>query len=59
MKEMICGMPPLFTPQQFAELTGGEVNERTVRRKCATGEIPAVKAGKKWFIVRDKLLESA
>lgn len=59
MKEAMRDMPPLFTPQQLADMTGGQLNVSTVRRKCATGEIPAVKVGKKWFVVRDRLLESA
>lgn len=59
MKEELREMPPLLTPQQLADMTGGQVNVSTVRRKCAAGEIPAVKVGKKWFVVRDKLLETA
>lgn len=59
MKDELREMPPLLTPQQLADMTGGQVNVSTVRRKCAAGEIPAVKVGKKWFVVRDKLLETA
>lgn len=59
MKEELREMPPLLTPQQLADMTGGQVNASTVRRKCATGEIPAVKVGRKWFVVRDRLLETA
>ena len=59
MKEELREMPPLFTPRQLADMTGGQLNECTVRRKCASGEVPAVKVGKKWFIVRDRLLETA
>lgn len=59
MKEELREMPPLLTPQQLADMTGGQVNVSTVRRKCAAGEIPAVKVGKKWFVVRDRLLETA
>ena len=59
MKEELREMPPLLTPQQLADMTGGQVNVSTVRRKCAAGEIPSVKVGKKWFVVRDRLLETA
>ena len=59
MKDELREMPPLLTPQQLADMTGGQVNVSTVRRKCAAGEIPAVKVGKKWFVVRDRLLETA
>lgn len=59
MKDTLRDMPPLFTPQQLVDMTGGELSASTVRRKCATGEVPAVKVGKKWFIVRDRLLETA
>ena len=54
MKDELREMPPLLTPQQLADMTGGQVNVSTVR-----GEIPAVKVGKKWFVVRDRLLETA
>ena len=59
MKDELREMPPLLTPQQLADMTGGQVSVSTVRRKCAAGEIPDVKVGKKWFVVRDRLLETA
>ncbi len=27
------------------------INMQTIRRKCRRGEIPAIKEGKKWFIL--------
>ena len=59
MKEELREMQPLLTPQQLADMTGGQLNASTVRRKCAAWETPAVKAGKKRFVVRDRLLETA
>lgn len=54
---MSAEMPPLIPTEAMAEMTG--VNVRTIREKCATGELPAVKVGRRWFVVRDELLKAA
>lgn len=48
--------PTLVSVEQFSEMTGLHVC--SVRRMCRTGQIPAVKLGRKWFIGVEKALEA-
>lgn len=46
--------PTLVSVEEFSEITGLHVC--SVRRMCRTGQIPAVKVGRRWLIGLDKAL---
>lgn len=46
--------PPMVSPKQLGELTG--MHPETVRRLCQSGQLPARKIGKQWFIDREEVL---
>lgn len=56
---MLCDLPEVMSPNQYAEITGE--NAQSVRYRCQTGVLPAVKDGRRWLIPRDlifgKLIE--
>ena len=43
-----------ITPQEAAQLVG--VCERTIRRACERGELPAARIGRRWRINREKFI---
>lgn len=43
----------LLTVSQAAELLG--IAEPTVRKLCASGELPAAKLGKRWYVSQKRL----
>ena len=45
----------LMTVPDLAELFG--VGESTARRWCASGEVPAVMVGRRWYVPRSRLME--
>lgn len=48
-------MPLLLSTKDLCSIFG--VDERTIRYKCESGQIPAVKVSGKWFVDRDVLRE--
>lgn len=52
----IEAMPALLSTYQYARITGETANG--VTRRCANGELPAVKVGNKWRINKVKALEA-
>ena len=44
-----------LSPREVARMTGA--CERTIRRACERGELPAVRIGRRWFISRERFLE--
>ena len=46
--------PPMVSPRQLGELTG--MHPEAVRRLCQSGQLPARKIGKQWFIDREEVL---
>lgn len=60
MKKAVCknwaDMPELLDIETVSLILG--VSSNTVRRLCRTGEIPALKVGKRmWRIAKSKLME--
>lgn len=51
----VSGAPPLITPDELSRMTGGESKPDVIRRKCREAELPAVKIGNKWYIVKEML----
>lgn len=52
----IEAMPALLDTYQYARITGESPN--AITRRCANGELPAVKVGKAWRINKVKVLEA-
>ena len=44
-----------MTVEQFAKFAG--CSTYTVRRKCRTGELPAMKAGKRWMVLAQEYVD--
>lgn len=49
------GPDELLTAQQVADELQGRVTVRTVTEWCATGKLPALRAGRKWLVTRRAL----
>lgn len=47
-------MKPMLTPNEVAELLGGDTTATWVREQCAAGEIPAFKIARQWKIDPDE-----
>lgn len=47
----------VMTVEEFAEFA--LMHEETVRRKCREGEIPAMKAGKRWAVFAQEYADEA
>lgn len=50
-------LPELMTVAEFAKYA--RVTEKTVRRSCQNGSLPAIRVGGCWRIVVEKALETA
>lgn len=46
-------MNPLMTCKEAAEVL--RCSERTVRAKCASGELPAMRFGRRWLVIAERL----
>lgn len=44
-----------MTVEEFSEFSGCSV--WTVRKKCQTGELPAIKAGKRWKVFAQEYVD--
>ena len=50
-EEMLAEMPDLVKIETFLEKKLVEINRRTLRNWCLTGQVPgAIKKGKYWYI---------
>lgn len=48
-------LPLILNTEEVAEILG--ISGQTVRKECATGGLPAVRVGRRWFISREKLFK--
>lgn len=48
-------LPLILNTEEVAKILG--ISGQTVRKECATGGLPAVRVGRRWFIPRDKFFE--
>lgn len=53
--EPFARFPDLMTVADVCEATG--LSAQTVRISCASGELPAVKIGRRWFVPKSRLIE--
>ena len=53
--ELFADYPDLLTPAHIAEITGQ--CEATARARCARGELPAVRIGKRWSVPKPSMVE--
>lgn len=53
--QSVTQLPRFVTPEQLVEMTGGQINEQTVRKQCRNAVLPAVKLGRRWYIPIDQL----
>lgn len=53
--ETLNELPLVLTVPQVADLLG--ISEQTVRNEAREGRLPAVRAGRKWVIPRDRLIK--
>ena len=51
-RPLFDGMPDLLTPAHLAVIRAQ--CESTVRRMCASGELPAVRIGHRWYVPRTR-----
>lgn len=47
-RSAILEVGDVITPSELSRLTGK--NETVIRRKCATGELPAARIGRNWYM---------
>ena len=47
--------PDLLTPAHLAVIL--DQSETTVRRMCASGELPAVRIGRRWYVPRTRFAD--
>ena len=50
-----AGYPDLLTIGHMQEITG--LSNQTLRTSCASGQIPAVKIGRRWFVFVNKEID--
>lgn len=52
--ELLSGFPDLLRPQHIAEILG--ISAATARELCRTGQLPAVRVGRFWYVSKSKLI---
>ncbi len=53
--EPFAGYPDLLTVGHMQEITG--MSAQAVRTSCASGQIPAVKIGRRWFVPKSRFAD--
>ena len=54
-RPLFDGLPDLLTPADLAGISGQ--CESTIRRLCSSGQLPAVRIGRRWYVPRTKFAE--
>ena len=50
-----AGYPDLLTIGHMQEITG--LSNQTLRTSCASGQMPAVKIGRRWFVPKSRFAD--